>query len=438
MKLASALVSLTLATSLLQAGDSSSLLLGTAVIDPAPLSARDWSVDIKDALELYKSDEGWLRSLRLGAIIQYQVASVQPNGSNGKHFKDGASPFNSEFRRLWLTMNASTDTGTSFNTIWKLGGIPGRETYPDGQRKQLYNYAGLFTIWVNQEIDAVDGLSVKLGKVKTLFTDEYITSATAIKTIERSILANQNMLESNWGVELRYEPIKHRYLFLQLLANDRAATAKLPHHSDSYRDGRGLKGEFGWEDKFFSIIGGSYRFAKTEQGYQNLSFQYAHDFDNTYSGEYTAGANDYGIQALDAISLGHAYVSGDFAINTSIVSNIEMKKADYSSGSGKNIGVSMIPSYKLTPHVELVGRYAVITGQGACNLAVDRYITTQTNTDKWVDSVNALYLGANYYYSTINPNAAKLMFGMEYSTARKGGKDVYNGWTYSSAIRFAF
>lgn len=399
--------------------------------------ASDWTQRVKDAMVVYKSDEGWVRKVVAQAIIQFQIADVQPNGSNGLHLKDGASPVNEEFRRVWLGTTLSTATDTTFHAYWKFGGLPAKSSYANGYTKKNYSYGGLFDIWLKQDIHAVKGLSVKMGKVKTLFTDDYITPNTQIKTIERSLISNQYGLESNWGVEWRYELNEDSMLYLQVLANDRASYSKSLTSDDSYRDGRGLKGEFGWEDKCFAILGGSHHFDKSEEGGQTLSFQYAHDFNNIYDGARDAGTNCVAMSVKDALSLGHKWTQGSFSVESAVIANFEMYKAT-DTGSGKNIGFSVMPVYALNPHVEFVLRYTCMMGRGACNIGADRFICQQTTTDKYVDSVNAFYIGANYYYSEKNPNAAKLMTGLEYTTAREGGSDCYNGWTLMSAIRFAF
>lgn len=412
---------------------ASAFVLGSTLSDHG-----DWTQEVKDAMQLYKSDDGFIRNLSLNAIVQFQVSALQPNGSNGLHLKDGAGPVNQEFRRVWLGLNMDMATNTSFHTYWKIGGLPVRESYPSGSMKKNYSYAGIFNFYLKQRFDGVEGLSISAGKFKTLFTDEYITSNTAIKTIERSVLANQNLLESNWGLEARYEPVKNRYVFVQLLANDRAATSKMMQHGDVYRDGRGLKGEFGWEDKCFAVLGAAYRFNESVGRYQQVSAQYAHDFNNVYDGAREPGANSYGLNAKDALSLGHLWVWDKWQFSTAIVSNFEMLYADKQGGSGKNLGWSWMPSYALNKRVEFVGRYVGMTGKGACFLGADRYICTQTTSDSWVDSMHSFYLGANFSYSEMNPNAAKLMMGMEYTMARRKGEAVYRGWTYSSAIRFFF
>ncbi|MFI3242977.1 MAG: porin [Akkermansia sp.] len=416
-------------------------LAGTAPslsqVEVPTAEAGDWTQAVKDAMVVYQSDEGWVRKVYGQAIVQFQIADVQPSGPNGDSFKAGAGPVNQEFRRVWFGATMSTATDTTFHAYWKLGGFPAKSSYSNGQTNKNYTYGGLFDIWVKQSIHGVDGLSVKAGKIKTLFTDDYITPNTKIKTIERSLISNQYGLESNWGVELRYDMSKQNMLYMQLLANDRASYSRSLTHSDYYGDGDGLKGEFGWEDRCFAIIGGSHKFAQTEEGGQTLSFQYAHDFNNIYDGKRDAGSNCVAMSVKDALSLGHRWQEGKLSVETALIANFEQYKAK-DTGNGNNIGLSIMPVYALNPHVDLVFRYTVMSGDGACNIGADRFICQQTTTDKYVDSVNAFYLGANFYYSAKNPDAAKIMTGLEYTTAREDGEGCYSGWTLMSAIRFAF
>ena len=108
-------------------------------------------------------------------------------------------------------------------------------------------------------------------------------------------------------------------------------------------------------------------------------------------------------------------------------------------GNGSNnVGIQLQPVYSIHPQVDLVFRYNGMTGDGACKLASDRYICTQTTAASWVDSLHAFYFGVDLYASAKNKDAAKLMFGAEYVTARKDGSDCYNGWEFTTAIRFNF
>ena len=387
----------------------------------------------KKALVAYESKDSFVRKVRFSWLEQFQVAAVQPNGSNGAHLRKGASPVNQEFRRSWLGVTVDLASETTFRTWVRVGGLPERETYANGRTKRNFTYTDFFEIWVKQNIKPIKGLSVQAGKIKSLFTSDYITSSSAIYCPERSLVSQQFAQDSNWGVDVTYAPDKQNKVYLQLMANDRALASKNASHPDAYRDGRGFKGEFGWEDKCFMILGANHRFAESENGYQQLSAQYLHDFNNKYHGK-PAGANCYGLGFKDAVSLGYEMKADRLLLITNLVSAFEQQ-----TGRGSNnIGLQIQPVYSLTPHVDLVMRYVGMTGHGACKLAADRYICTQTTAPSWVDSLHTFYLGCDLYASAKDKNAAKLMLGLEYTTARAGGANCYNGWEYITAVRWNF
>lgn len=405
------------------------LVQAASVLDKTAEELQGW----KKALTVYDNKDSFVTKVRFAWMEQYQMASVQPNGSNGLHLKDGGSPFNHEFRRSWVGMYVDFRTGTQFHTWARLGGLPYRHTWKNGRTVRNFSYTDLFDIWVKQDIKAVKGLSVKAGKLKPLFTTDYSTSSSALACVERSFVGNQYGLDSNWGLDITYSPNKQDTVYFQLLANDRASASKSNAHRDAYRDGRGLKGEFGWEDKCFAILGASHKFNVTESGYHKVSFQYAHDFNNSYDNETAPGANCYGIGVKDALSLGYEVKKDKWLFLANLVGNCEMQ-----NGGGNNIGIQLQPVYSLTDRVDLVFRYTGMTGDNACKLAADRYICTNTTASSWVDSINAFYFGADFYLSPKDKNMLKLMLGAEYTTARKNGSDCYNGWEYTSAIRWNF
>ncbi len=401
---------------------------------PHDTAERDWTDAIKDALVVYDNKDTFVQKVRFATMTQFQLAVVQPNSSNGGHIKDGASPVNQEFRRVWLGVNVDFASGTHFHTWVRPGGLPMRETYAGGRTKRNFTYTNLFDLWIQQDIRAVKGLSVKVGKIKPLFTTEYSTSSSTIKTVERSMVANQYGFDSNWGLDVTYAPNKADKFYFQLFASDRAPTNKDNGHSDVYRDGRGFKGEFGWEDRCYSILGASHKFRVTERGYHQVSAQYMHDFNNAYHGKRDAGANCYGPAMQDALSLGYDWKRDQLSFMANAVFSFETM-----GGQGtNNMGLVLMPVYALNPHVDLVFRYTGMMGDGACKLSSDRYICTQTNAPRWVDSLHAFYFGADLYASAKNPNAAKLMFGAEFVTARKDGADCYNGWEFTTAARWNF
>lgn len=399
---------------------------------PAPVDT-DWTDAVKRALVVYDNKDTFVQKVSFAFRQQWQMAVVQPNGSNGLHLKDAASPFNSEFRRSWLGVNVDMETGTRFHTYMRFGGLPIRETYSGGRTKRNFSYTDLYDIYVSQKIHAVDGLSMRVGKFAHKFTFDLRESNAEIECVERALISNQFGLDTNWGVEFEYKPTKNDVMFVQLFANDRASSSKNNAHRDCYRDGRGMKGEFGWEDKCFIILGGTHKFGVTQHGYHALSAEYLHDFNNAYHGK-KPGANNYGAGFKDAFSLGYEYKQDKLTVSTNLVAAFEQQ-----NGNGtNNIGLQIQPVYALTPQVDLVLRYVGMTGDGACKLGGDRYICTQTTAPAWVDSIHTFYMGVDLYASPKNKHAAKLMFGAEYTTARKGGSDCYNGWEFTTAIRTNF
>lgn len=407
----------------------STVAQGHSILDTVGDELLTW----KKGFTVYDNKDTFVQKVKFTWQEQYQMASVQPNGSNGVHLKDGATPFNQEFRRSYLGANVFMRTGTQFHAILRPGGLPTRFTYPNGRTKRNFTYTGFYDIWLKQDIAAVKGLSIKAGKMAPRFTMDYSTSSSVIYCLERSIIGNQHGLDSNWGIEFNYAPTKDTTAYLQLLANDRATASKSNSHGDAYRDGRGLKGEFGWEDKFFAIIGMDHKFNKTETGYHKISVQYAHDFDNSYDNGTEAGANYYGINVKDGLSIAYEVKKDKWLFLANLVGNCEM----HSTG-GNNIGLQLQPVYSITPRVDLVFRYTGLFGDDGCKLGADRYITTNTTAPTWVDSINAFYFGADFYLTPKDKNMLKLMLGAEYLTARKNGSDCYNGWEYSAAFRWNF
>lgn len=406
---------------------------GAATAADAPAKKTDWTDAVKKALILYESPDTYIKKVNLSWREQFQMVSVQPNGNNGRHLKKGAPPFNQEFRRSFIGLDVHTKANTQFHIIGRIGGLPTRSTYTGGRTKRNFTYTDIYDAYIKQKFDSAKGLAVRIGKFSPKFTYDYNMSNAAIYAIERSALTNQYGLDTNWGVEFTYEPDKQNNFHLQLMANDRACASKSLTHSDVYRDGRGLKGEFGWEDKFFATMGAKRKFNVTEDGFQSIMLEYMHDFDNSY-GRGGKGANYYGFGFKDAVSLSHEYKRNKFLFITNLVASFEQIDGNGSN----NIGLQLQPVYSINPHVDLVFRYTGMMGDSACKLGGDRYITTQTTAPAWVDSLHTFYFGVDVYASAINKNAAKFMFGAEYTTARDGGRDCYNGWEYTAAIRLNF
>ncbi len=408
---------------------------GEAITLSTKPATTDWVDAVKQALVVYENKDTFVTKVALTTRQQWQMASVQPNGSNGLYLKGSATPYNDEFRRNWIGVNVFTRTGTQFHTYVRIGGLPIRDTYAGGRTKKNYSYTGFYDIWLKQNIDAVKGLTLRVGKFAPSFTSDFRMSNASMPCVERCYVANQFALDTNWGAELNYtSPDKKNILYLQVFANDRASSSHSLAHSDCYARGEGFDGEFGWEDKCFAIIGATHKFNVTENGYHAISGEYTHDFNNAYHGRRKPGANNYGIDFKDAISLGYEVKYNKLTVMTNAVAAFEQQ-----DGSGtNNVGLEIQSVYAVHPNVDLVFRYNGMTGKGACKLGADRYICNQTTSPSWVDSLHAFYFGVNLYASAKTKDAAKIMFGAEYTTARKDGQDCYNGWEFTTALRTNF
>ncbi len=411
------------------------LSLGSlAAASPFTLPDRDWTDDVKDALVVYHNPDAFVQKLRFSTIMQFQAAAVQPNGSNGHHLRNGAAPLNEEFRRTWACAYLDFASGTQLFTWLRLGGLPMRQTFEDGSSRRNHTYFSLMYLVLKQDIPAVKGLTLMLGKIQPFIGTENFHTGASLKCIERSVVAIQYDFDSSWGIDLTWAPNPNVSLFFQLFANDAAHYAKANDHPDHYRDGRGFKGEFGWEDKCFTIIGASRKFGVTESGFHELSAQYAHDFNNAYHSRRRPGANCFGLGVKDVVSLGYDYRRDRFAVMSNAIMNFERLDAQGSN----SFAFVVRPVYSLTPHIDLVARYTIMRGDDACRFIGDGTAYSQVDTGFYVDSLHAFYLGTNYYISARNKDAAKVMFGAEYTTARQDGSDCYNGWTYTMAFRTCF
>ena len=102
-------------------------------------ATTDWVEAVKQALVVYENKDTFVTKVALTTRQQWQMASVQPNGGNGGSLKQGATPYNDEFRRNWIGANVFTRTGTQFHTYVRIGGLPIRDTYAGGRTKKNYS-----------------------------------------------------------------------------------------------------------------------------------------------------------------------------------------------------------------------------------------------------------------------------------------------------------
>lgn len=103
-------------------------------------------------------------------------------------------------------------------------------------------------------------------------------------------------------------------------------------------------------------------------------------------------------------------------------------------------GIVLMPTYRITPHLEGVFRYQLATGSNA--IAGDAHFYTKNSTySGTADLVHGFYFEINCYLSPQNPDAMKLMLGAEYLNAHgsdTAGNKGFTGWDLTGAVRVNF
>lgn len=100
---------------------------------------------------------------------------------------------------------------------------------------------------------------------------------------------------------------------------------------------------------------------------------------------------------------------------------------------GDAFGLTLMPTWMITPKLELITRYQFSVGDESDVLrALQRYERLAGGTTG--DLYQAAYLGMNYY---VYGQRFKLMAGVEYATL-SGGKQDFRSWTLLSGVRVYF
>ena len=103
-------------------------------------------------------------------------------------------------------------------------------------------------------------------------------------------------------------------------------------------------------------------------------------------------------------------------------------------------GISFIPTYRISPRVEAVFRYALAIGSNAVESG-SRYASTNSTYSTTCDLSQSFYFGVNFYLDPEKSDRARIMLGTEYTHA--SGRDAtgergFTGRQYSVALRFNF
>ena len=247
-------------------------------------------------------------------------------------------------------------------------------------------------------------LNLSVGCIKPAITPEYRTADRYMITAERSQLVLQVAPTELWGAGISGKVKSFLYdLGVYSAAGD------VEHY--------GLPVDRGGVAVFVS---GGYDFGekgtvRADYLYQdgNAENNFVKPFHNVFSVSYEG-----------------TYLDSKLGLTTNVI---------YGEGQGQGLGdvwgLIVMPSYFVTPKVQVVARYGWSGGDGDDALLLPlRYDRTAPDlVSPRVNDYQSIYAGVNYYLSGQH---LKFMTGIEYATATRNPAD-YESWTITTSVRLS-
>lgn len=372
--------------------------------------------------KLYKADKEQnpiIQEFNASLRMQYQLGWVDPTGGNVST-KGGAHQ--DEWRRFRLGLNAKMFNGKlKLVNVWNVGGVTSqREPDKNGNWHHGSTETSLYELYAEYKADPV---AISLGKIKPAFTSEYRTSSSAIITVERSVLVNQLRSETNYGIQVNNSDKKDKVGWL--------LGTYLNGNGSDRRD----EPEFNKDDNAFIMGQLSYDTSGFVADKGRIWLDYVHNFSD-YTGK-KKSANYQGVGAEDIVALSWDLNQDKFSFVAELMGGFNIVDNNDPKASDGVWGFVLMPSYKFTPNWEGVFRYQYANGDRAIKTE-KRYITSLTDAASKADSLNAFYVGVNYYVFEENPNMMKIMAGAEYSNYQASGSNGFKGWSYYISLRTNF
>lgn len=362
-------------------------------------------------VHLYRNDTNpWLQEFNVSLRAQYQAAAVSPNGSG---MYPGSHGRTEEWRRLRLGWNARMFRDLKVTNIWNMGGVDGLGYEKEGRwhghrmtRGNLYE--------ANLEYSLPDA-TVGVGKVLPVILAENRISSSKYKLPEISAVENMLVSDSSFGVwsynDEKKEPLGY-YAGLWSNTDERS---------------RGTWGT--WESVNMSL-GLSARadgmLLKEGRLYCDWIYNWGDMKDRPYDGNYT------GTGARNVLALYYYGKQGAFELMAQAVWASRLR--EYSSGGGVIApsglaGLTVMPSFNLTGHVQAVARYQLAFGPDAVKLN-KRYASLAERGGNRVDCYQAVAAGLNFFVYRDDPARLKIMTMAEYGHSRGGRSAGFTGWTF--------
>lgn len=410
---------------------SASVTLTNLANAPVAASVRhfDPCKDIADRLKLFdakrdNADNPWIQSICLKARLQYQWSGIDPAGGGGR-VKGGADGHgrrgNDEWRRFRLGAEARVLRHFTLHGVFNIGGLDTRyKMDPDGTWHHGESAGAADTLCLMGELAP---FSFTLGKHKPAYIGEYRTSSARIIVLERSALVNQLAPEKLYGISLRSNGKKAKFGWetgVWLNGLDEDSVWQFP----SWNRDEGLL--FG--------LGLSY----AAGGHSRLYLDYMHSFTRTGGDGQTKGGIYGGSGAKDVAAITWEGKKNKLSLMAEVMGGFGVLNG--SAGAGNVAGITLMPSYRISPHWEGVLRYQFAFGSNAVD-EDSRYYATNSAYSGTCDLMHGVYLGANYYVFEGDPHMVKWMIGVEYLNSRgtdATGEKAFTGWSFSTGLRCNF
>ncbi len=362
----------------------------------------------------------WVQELRVKLRAQYQWGSIDPNGGSSR-VKGGVDGHgrrhNDEWRRFFLGMQAKVLNRFTLCAVWNLHGLDTREQYRNGSWGDGVSSGPIDEIYISGNFKPV---SFTLGRHKPAFIGEYRTSSAKIITMERSALVNQLTPDELYGLSFRNSDKKDSLGW------------ELGVWMNGQHDDHWASPAFNSGDNI--MLGASLSYATGEKS--RLYLDYMRSFVNT--GRPQEDSEYMGPGARDILALTWEAKKDKFSLMAEAISAFNV--VGEGEGAENVYGLILIPSYRVTPHIEGVFRYQLSAGSNAVGQD-SRYATTNGAFAKTCDLLHGLYFGVNYYVCPENTDTMRIMAGVEYFNAHgrdAAGEKGFSGWNYSMGVRCNF
>ncbi len=339
------------------------------VAGPMPAAPAGDFCDIFDKLGASVYEGGFINSVKLTGRAHYNAAYTEGDVNN-VDFDDTYQ----ELRRFRI--------GTKIQFLNDFTLVAAADMNKNSSRDDVrFGYRQMDELYLKYALGNVIGLedvSIAYGRQKLNFSAEGSTSSNSLKTVERSVIANQFYRGLRpTGVQVKGKSGAFKG------ALGVFSTEEDSQELSDWNHGTALYGSLTYD----CPCGG----ALTLQGVSN----------DVSTGDDDRFGYDW------AVSLAYENKIGNWDL---LVNGITGEQTNGDSTSG----VVIMPSTFIVPDtVEFVARYEYATSDGD-NLSLSRYASDASGAGRSFDERHALYAGVNYY---LCGNNAKVQIGAEYETA---------------------